>query len=62
MTIKQIDKGQKVIELSQGTNGKGHPVWLVTTVKKLDCGGEKVLWVEYFDNLPEAENWIQWAC
>ena len=43
-------------EIKQGLSGSGHPVYIVQTT--LPSGK---VFLERFDNLPEAEAWIKWA-
>ena len=52
-----MEEIMKTVELKQGLNGSGYPVYVVF-VKK----GEKVLGMDSFESKEEAENWIKWAC
>ena len=44
-------------ELHEGIAGNGSKIWLVVTV---DDSGAWV-WIDRFDTLAEAQNWIKWA-
>lgn len=63
MSIKQRQVNDLKIELSQGINGAGKDVWIVTCEKILPDGVIRCLkkGTHYFDNLPEAESWFTWA-
>lgn len=44
-------------ELHTGINGKGNTTWIVVTV----ASNGRWLYMEYFDNEPEALCWLRWA-
>ncbi len=50
-------------EIKEGVNGSGRTIWIVFTCLYNDRGEVfRVLGMERFETLAEAESWLKWAC
>ena len=56
MTTTQTGSETMAREILEGLNGSGAKTWNVFTLK-----GSKMVGIETFDTLAEAEHWVKWA-